>query len=264
MQSDDTSEGNILTRHRVSVIFRDTVGGNLQFMRAQAIEIAHIVATLVTQRWSDRNTISDTEGSSWVPELATTWSDGEHMSEDMARRNIGVSIEQVYGKSKGRQQPMSTTSTHSERKPRTTSYWKEKQKATEQKGTRPRCPAGNDVQDEASHVPEYNILTGRAEKGDEASDSFEPISEEEHVTKTAQRRVSRTSGATTKNVQLCVRASTSGATTRNVEEPEDESSVPLPGGQHPISVQPSTSQPPKNKRLHDKIYSSSHAKKNKS
>ncbi|KAK9132704.1 hypothetical protein Scep_012232 [Stephania cephalantha] len=85
--------------------------------------------------------------------------------EDMAQRNIGVSRERVYEQYSRTKRAAGTLDTRGRRKPQTTSYQKEKQKATEKKVARARSPRGDDVQDKTSQVDERDLRIGHDESG---------------------------------------------------------------------------------------------------
>ncbi|KAK9151152.1 hypothetical protein Syun_009461 [Stephania yunnanensis] len=83
----------------------------------------------------------------------------------MARSKIGVSRERVYEQYSRTERAAGTLDTRGGRKPQTTLYRKEKQKATEKKVARARFPRGDSVQDETSQVHERDLLIGRDESG---------------------------------------------------------------------------------------------------
>ncbi|KAK9162369.1 hypothetical protein Syun_003271 [Stephania yunnanensis] len=83
----------------------------------------------------------------------------------MARGKVGVSREQVYGKSSRTEQTVGTLDTLDGRKPQTTSYKKEKQKAIEKKVALARSPRGYGVQDETSQIHEQDLRIGHDENG---------------------------------------------------------------------------------------------------
>ncbi|KAK9114216.1 hypothetical protein Syun_021013 [Stephania yunnanensis] len=89
----------------------------------------------------------------------------------MARKKTPISRHHVYGELSRAKQLVSASDTRGWRKEQTTSYRKEKRKATEQKGTRV-CPHVENVLDYASYVPEWDLHIGHTESEDMVSESF--------------------------------------------------------------------------------------------
>ncbi|KAK9132184.1 hypothetical protein Scep_011712 [Stephania cephalantha] len=97
---------------------------------------------------------------------------------EITRRNVGfvfqthmalktgVYRERVYGQSSKTERAMGTLDTRCGRKPQTTLYRKEKQKAIENKVAHVRSHRRDGVQDEASQVHEWDLHIGRDESGD--------------------------------------------------------------------------------------------------